>query len=29
MDRQTPEQIVQLFHDVDEELGNGKAIEDI
>ena len=29
MNRQTPEQIVQLLHDVDEELGKGKAIEDI
>ena len=29
MNRRTPEQIVQLLHDADEELGKGKAIEDI
>jgi transposase-like protein len=29
MNRRTPEQIVQLLHDVDEELGKGKAIEDV
>ena len=29
MNRQNPEQIVQLFHDVDEELGKSKAVEDI
>lgn len=29
MNRRSPEQIVQLLHDADEELGKGKAIEDI
>jgi len=29
MKRRTPEQIVQLLHDADEELGKGKTIEDI
>ena len=29
MKRKTPEQIVQLLHDVDEELGKGKTIEDV
>lgn len=29
MKRRTPEQIVQLLHDTDEELGKGKTIEDV
>ena len=29
MKRRTPEQIVQLLHDADEELGKGKSIEDV
>lgn len=29
MNRRTPEQIVQILHDADGELGKGKAIEDI
>ena len=29
MKRRTSEQIVQLLHDVDEELGKGKTIEDV
>jgi putative transposase len=29
MNRRTPEQIVQLLHDADEELGKGKVIEDV
>jgi putative transposase len=29
MKRKTAEQIVQLLHDVDEELGKGKTIEDV
>ncbi len=29
MKRRTPEQIVQLLHDADEELGKGKTIEDV
>ena len=29
MNRRTPEQIVQLLHDADEELGKGKTIEDV
>jgi putative transposase len=29
MKRRTPEQIVQLLHEADEELGKGKTIEDV
>ena len=29
MKRRTPEEIVQLLHDADEELGKGKTIEDV
>ena len=29
MNRKTPEQTVQILHDADEELGKGKAIEDV
>ena len=29
MKRRTPEQIVQLLHEADEELGKGKSIEDV
>lgn len=29
MKRRTPEQIVQLLHEADEEMGKGKTIEDV
>ena len=29
MKQRTPEEIVQLLHDADEELGKGKTIEDV
>ena len=29
MNRRIPEQIVRLLHEADEELGKGKAIEDV
>jgi putative transposase len=29
MKRRTPEQIVQMLHETDEELGKGKTIEDV
>ena len=29
MKRRTPEEIVQLLHEADEELGKGKTIEDV